>query len=109
MMPRWMWFAPVFVLVLIAGYTGLKLRLERDAVTESAVIEYYAEQYLADHQRAVGPGAKITDCVGVPGEVGQVWIEVRCAPPGGEPAFLYGANRGGALLYAARETEAPEA
>ena len=109
MMPRWMYFAPLFVLVLIVGYTGLKLRLERDAVTESAVIEYYAAEYLEDHAAVIGPGAAITDCVGVPGELGQVWIEVRCAPPGGEAAFLYGANRGGGLIYAARENREPEA
>ncbi|MEM1235617.1 MAG: hypothetical protein AAGI10_01520 [Pseudomonadota bacterium] len=109
MMPRWMWFAPFFVLVLIVGYTGIKLRLERDAVTETAVIEYYAEEYVEDHAAVIGEGASVTDCVGVPGDVGQVWIEVRCTPPGGEAAFLYGANRGGGLVYAARENEVPEA
>ncbi|MEO0486093.1 MAG: hypothetical protein AAF092_09285 [Pseudomonadota bacterium] len=109
MIPRWLYFAPFGVLVLIAGYTGLKLRLERDAVTETAVIDYYASEYLADHAASLGDGAAVTDCVGVPGEVGQVWIEVRCTPPGGEEAFLYGVNRGGGLVYAARGGQAPEA
>lgn len=109
MIPRWLYFAPLGVLVLIAGYTGLKLRIERDAVTESAVIEYYAGQYVTDHASQIGEEAAETDCVGLPGEVGRVWIEVRCTPPGGEPAFLYGVNRGGGLLYAARDTAAPEA
>lgn len=108
-MPRWMWFAPFGILVLIAAYTGLKLSIERNAVTESAVIEYYASQYLSDHADLIGTEAQVTDCLGVPGDTGQVWIEVRCTPAGGEPAFLYGVNRGGALLYAARETEVPEA
>ncbi|MEM1373812.1 MAG: hypothetical protein AAGF78_05450 [Pseudomonadota bacterium] len=109
MIPRWLYFAPLFVLILIAGYTGLKLRLERDAVTETAVIEYYAAQYLEDHAAQIGPGAQLTDCVAVPGDKGRIWIEVRCSPPGNEPAFLYGANRGGGLEYAARAVEVPEA
>ncbi|MEL6551686.1 MAG: hypothetical protein AAFQ54_15705 [Pseudomonadota bacterium] len=108
-MPRWLYFAPVFVLILIVGYTGLKLRIERDAVTESAVIEYYAGEYITDHDTLIGPGAAVTDCVGVPGEQGRVWVEVRCEPPGGGAAFLYGVNRGGGLEYAAREGDAPEA
>ena len=108
-MPRWMWFAPFGILVLLVGYTGIKLGIERASVTESAVIEYYAAQYVTDHGAQIGPGAAITDCVGVPGEQGRVWIEVRCTPPGGGAAFLYGANRGGGLEYAARETEVPEA
>ena len=108
MIPRWMYFAPLGVLILIVGYTGLKLGIERANVTESAVIEYYAAEYLKDHAELIGPGAAITDCVGVPGEQGRIWIEVRCAPPGGEAEFLYGANRGGGLEYAARANEVPE-
>ncbi|MEM6477594.1 MAG: hypothetical protein AAF647_00970, partial [Pseudomonadota bacterium] len=103
------YFAPFGVLVLIAGYTGLKLGIERGAVTEGAVLEYYAARYLEDHAERLGSGADISDCVGVPGEVGRVWIEVRCTPKGGAPAFLYGVGRGGAQLYAARDGEVPEA
>ncbi|MEM9438540.1 MAG: hypothetical protein AAGA15_16050 [Pseudomonadota bacterium] len=109
MIPRWLYFAPFGVLVLIAGYTGIKLRIERDAVTESAVIEYYAKEYITDHDTLLGPGAALTDCVGVPGETGRVWVEVRCQPPGGGAAFLYGVNRGGGLEYAARDSGEPEA
>ncbi|MEM8591570.1 MAG: hypothetical protein AAGF13_03495 [Pseudomonadota bacterium] len=108
-MPRWMWFAPFGILVLIVGYTGLKLGIERANVTEGAVLEYYATEYLDDHADLIGDGAALTDCVGVPGEMGQVWIEVQCSPAGGEPAFLYGINRGGGLVYAARAGEEPEA
>lgn len=108
MIPRWLYFAPVAVLILIVGYTGLKLGIERANVTEGAVIEYYAGEYIEDHAQIIGPGAARTDCVGVPGEVGQVWIEVQCSPASGEAAFLYGVNRGGGLLYAARAGEVPE-
>jgi len=104
-----MWFAPFGVLVLIAGYTGLKLGIERGAVTESTVIEYYANQYLTDHATTIGPGAELSDCSAVPGTLGRVWIELRCIPQSGDPAFLYGVNRGGGLEYAARAGEAPEA
>ncbi|MEM6727250.1 MAG: hypothetical protein AAF618_02005 [Pseudomonadota bacterium] len=108
MMGRWIWFLPFGILVLIAGYTGLKLGIERAAVNEGAVLEYYAAQYLEDHARVIGEGAQVTDCVGVPGDIGQVWIEVRCSPPSGAPDFLYGVNRGGGLIYAARDEAAPE-
>ena len=109
-MPRWVWFVPVGMLALVVGYTGLKLGLERMNVTETAVINHYADRYLEDHAELIGPGAQLTDCVGVPGSVGTVWIEVQCAPPGGEPAFLYGAARNGGQVYAARAGEGvPEA
>jgi len=108
-MPRWLWFLPVGLLTLVVAYTGVKLGIERAHVTESDVITYYADQYLADHAQVIGAGATLTDCVGLPGTVGQVWVEVRCTPPGGEAAFLYGAARSGALLYAARENKEPEA
>ena len=109
-MPRWVWFVPVGMLALVVGYTGLKLGLERMNVTETAVINHYAARYVEDHAEIIGEGAQLTDCVGVPGSVGTVWIEVQCTPPGGEPAFLYGAARNGGQVYAARAGEGvPEA
>ena len=109
-MPRWMWFVPIGMIALVVGYTGLKIGIERASVTESDVINHYAAQYLNDHARLIGAGAALTDCAGVPGEVAQVWIEVQCVPPGGEPAFLYGAARSGRQVYAARADErSPEA
>ncbi len=105
---RWMLFAPFVMLILIAGYTGIKLSIERQNVTEGTVIEFYAKQYLADHTAQIGPieqaGAAVTDCVGVPGQTGAIWVEVQCTPPGGEPAFYYGINRNGGMEYAARRT-----
>lgn len=101
-MPRWFWFAPLAILVLVFGYNGLKLGMIRANVTETAVIDHFAAQYLDDHARMIGPGAALTDCVAVPGYDPGVWLELRCTPPEGA-AFLYGVRRDGALIYAARD------
>lgn len=106
-MPRWIWFFPLGFLFLVVAYNGIKLGFRQNMVTESAVVEFYAGEYLKDHARMIGPGAALTDCIAVPGDTSGVWIEVRCTPPEG-PAFLYGATRDGALVYAARDGAAPE-
>jgi len=108
-MPRWKWFLPFGILMAVLAYNGVKLGIERAGVTESDVINFYAERYLEDHRRIIGSEAALTDCIAVPGGETGVWIEVRCQPQGGEPAFLYGANRAGAQVYAARDGEVPEA
>jgi hypothetical protein len=107
MMPRWVWFLPLGVLLLVVAYNGVKLGMIRANVTETAVIDHFAAQYLDDHARAIGPGAALTDCLAVPGTVSGVWLEVRCTPPEGA-AFLYGVRRDGALIYAARDGTEPE-
>ena len=106
-MPRWMWFVPLGIVGLLVAYNGVKLGLIRAGVTETAVIEHFAAQYLRDHARLVGPGAAPTDCLAVPGDHAGVWLEVRCTPPEGA-AFLYGVRRDGAMIYAARDGAAPE-
>lgn len=71
-------------------------------MTETDVIEHYAAEYVAD-----GPeGAKLTDCVAVPGEVEPVWIVVHCGE--GEAARQYPADRRGRLVVIAPKT-GPEA
>lgn len=105
-MPRWLWFLPLGFLAVIFIYNGAKLGLRRAHISETAVIDHYARQYLEDHRRMLGGAAALSDCLGVPGQA-EVWIEVRCTPRDA-PAFLYGVRRDGALIYAARDGAAPE-
>ena len=107
-MPRWLLFAPFVCLVAIFAINGARLGFQQANVTETDVINFYANRYLSDHQRDAGPGAALTDCVAVPGTKPRVWIEVRCTPPDG-PAFIYGARRDGQLVYAGRDGAGPEA
>ena len=107
-MPRWLLFAPFVCLVAIFAINGAKLGIQQANLTETDVINFYANQYLSDHQSLVGDGAALTDCLAVPGTKPRVWIEVRCTPPVG-PAFIYGAGRDGQLIYAGRDGAAPEA
>ena len=108
-MSRWKWFFPIGLIFAVVAFNGVRLGMERASVTESAVIEFYSARYLEDHTRLIGDGAALTDCVAVPGVRPGVWIEVRCTPPDGSEAFIYGAARSGAQLYAGRDGEAPEA
>lgn len=106
-MPRWMWFGPIGLLGLFLAFHAYKLGTERAAVTETVVIDYYAERYLADHQRAFGEPGRLTDCIGLPGEMAGIWIEVRCSPANGSADFIYGADRSGTQVYAGRAGETP--
>lgn len=107
-MPRWLWFAPFGFLLLIAGYNGIKLGLDRANVTETAVINHYAAEYLNDHRTVLGREGALSDCLAIPGADPGVWLEVRCTPDEG-PAFIYGVKRNGALAYEGRDGVAPEA
>ena len=104
-MPRWMWIAPIGLLLLFTAFHGYKLGLERSAVTETVVIEFYAEQYLKDHRRILESEGALTDCIAIPAETPGVWIEVRCSPQDGSEDFVYGADRSGAQVYAGRAGE----
>jgi len=106
-MPRWMWIAPLGLLTLFLAFHGYKLSQDRARITETTVIDFYAERYLDDHARELGGAAALTDCVGVPGQA-NVWIEVRCSPASGAPDFIYGADRRGRMLYAGRAGEEPQ-
>ena len=107
-MPRWLWFIPFGFLVLVVAYNGIKLGIARANVTESAVINYYAGQYLEDHLRVLGSEGSLTECLAIAEETPGVWLEVRCSPSDGSAAFLYGVRRDGGLSYAGRDGVAPE-
>lgn len=76
--PRWLWFLPLGIIVLILAANGVRLGMQRAALDETAVINHYAAQYLADHARLEGEGtAVLTDCAAVPGRDPGVWLVDR--------------------------------
>ncbi|TNY46623.1 hypothetical protein FGC33_03990, partial [Streptococcus pyogenes] len=57
--PRWLWFLPLGIIVLILAANGVRLGMQRAALDETAVINHYAAQYLADHARLEGEGTAV--------------------------------------------------
>ncbi|MDJ0995482.1 MAG: hypothetical protein QNI90_18030 [Dinoroseobacter sp.] len=109
--PRWIWFLPLGIILLIVAANGVRLGMQRAALDEGAVIAFYANQYLQDHARLETPGqAALTDCIAVPGDDPGIWIVVRCQPSGQPDSFDYYIRRDGALAFTGRDRAArPEA
>ena len=74
MIARWMWWAPLGLLLLVVALLGLRWGSVVAALTETDVINHYAARYVAE-----GPeGAQETDCVARPDARGDVWLIVSC-------------------------------
>lgn len=101
-MPRWLWWAPVGVLVLCGTLVSFRLGWIDANLTETEAIQAYANRYVTE----AGPGAKRSDCWARPGET--VWLVVRCGQPGAY--WEYRVNRFGGLQKLSKpgETGAPE-
>ncbi|WP_299670856.1 hypothetical protein [uncultured Roseobacter sp.] len=91
-MPRWLWFAPLALLVAAAAVGAFRWGWIAATITETDVITTYAQRYLTEG----GATARLTDCVAVPGIQPGVWIVVRCSGP--EARFDYPVDRFGRLL-----------
>ncbi|MEC3860018.1 hypothetical protein VK792_01860 [Mesobacterium sp. TK19101] len=89
-MPRWIWFAPLSLIVLIGAAQGFRLGWIAAHLTESDAIAAYADRYV----RAAGPGAAPDDCVAHPGA--SVWLVITCR--NGERVWEYRVNRFGGLV-----------
>lgn len=97
-MPRYLWWAPVGLLILGMALVGLRWGRMAATVTETDVINHYAAQYVAE-----GPeSARLTDCVAVPGTIDPVWIVVRCGE-GAEARHFPVDRRGRLVVFAPRE------
>lgn len=109
-LPRWLWFLPLGILVLILAANGVRLGMQRAALDESTVIDHYAGQYLKDHARMKGQGtASLTDCAAVPGQDPGIWLVVRCQPQQSDEGWDYYIRRDGALAFTGRDlAERPE-
>ncbi|MEM1075198.1 MAG: hypothetical protein AAGI36_12125 [Pseudomonadota bacterium] len=78
-MPRWIWFAPLSLLVLVLGLWAFRLGWIAATITETDVIETYTSRYL----EAGGPLARPTDCSAQPGAQAAIWILVSCVNAAG--------------------------
>lgn len=90
MTPRWVWWLPVGVLLIVAALLGYRQGWLAANMTETAAIELYAARYMEE------TGAPAADCVAVPGA--EVWLIVRCGEDGA--AYEYHVNRFGGLIQA---------
>lgn len=95
-MPRWLWFMPLGVLLVLTALTGFRLGWIDLRLTESAAIEAYAARYL----REGGEGARRSDCTARPGQT--VWLVIRC---GHGEVWEYHVNRFGGLKQLFRPGE----
>ncbi|MCV3272493.1 hypothetical protein [Roseobacter sinensis] len=99
-MPRWMWFAPLALLILAGAVWAFRWGWIAATITETDVITSYAQRYLKE----AGADAQLTDCAARPGRQAGVWLVVRCLGPGGR--YDYPVDRFGRLL-AVPETSPP--
>jgi len=101
-MPHWIWFLPIGAVTLVLGLWGFRMGWIYATITETDVIETYAQHYLAARARdGTADKASLTDCVAYPGEARGIWIIVSCGPAGRDPrhAYEYHVNRLGGLEY----------
>ncbi|GFE51289.1 hypothetical protein So717_30420 [Roseobacter cerasinus] len=104
-MPRWIWFAPLTLLILAGAVWAFRWGWIAATITETDVINIYTQRYLSEG----GATARLTDCTAVPGQQSGVWIVVRCV--GAEARFDYPVDRFGRLRAVPapqRATDAPE-
>lgn len=73
-MPRWLWFAPLALLMVLSSIWAFRLGWIAATITETDVITAYSARYLQEY----GPAAKATDCTARPGRARGVWIVVTC-------------------------------
>lgn len=87
-MPRWLWWSPLAVLLLLTALLGYRQGWLAANLTESGAIETYAARYMQE------TGAAQADCTAVPGA--QVWLVIRCGT--GQDRRIYRVNRFGRLV-----------
>ena len=99
-MPRWALFLPFALMVALAALFGWRQGWLVANVTETQVIEAYAERYLAARAAAgTGADAARSDCRARPDPGGASWLVVVCGPEPYDPArhYTYYVNRFGGL------------
>jgi hypothetical protein len=107
MMPRWVWFAPLALMVLALGIWSFRMGMVVATLTETDVIETYAGFYV----ETLGAPARLSDCTATPGQHPEIWILVSCLSGDGR-RFDYPVDRFGRLLTLETQPEAvhgPEA
>jgi hypothetical protein len=100
----WLW-APLAVLCALAALLGLRYGIQVASLTETDVINRFADRYLADRAAAgTGAGAARTDCMAYPAapEDHGIWLIVSCGPTPYDAArqYEYAVSRSGRLVQA---------
>lgn len=93
-MPRWIWWVPLGLFIVMVGLGAYRLGLIDAHLTESHAIHYYAERHAQAH-------GGVASCSAVPGTT--TWLEVRCASTDGvhtseSGVIVYAINRFGGLV-----------
>jgi len=73
-----MWFAPVGLLTVFAGYVGYRLG---QPLSEGDVIVHWAQHYVETTK-----GSAVTDCAARPDARGHVWLVLTCVDPSSDSA-----------------------
>lgn len=93
-MPRWLWWTPFALLLLVGAVYVFRLGMIAARIAETDVINRYAAVYMAE----TGAAAALEDCHARPGlDEPGIWIVVICAGPEGRRS--YHVNRFGGLEY----------
>ena len=102
LMPRWLWFAPLVLLLVLSGVWAFRLGWIAATISETDVIAAFAARYVA----AQGSPAQATDCSAQPGQARGVWIVVTCGAPGAG-SVVYAVDRlGREVLHPERKVKA---
>ncbi len=88
-MLRWLWWVPLGLLTVVGALLAFRMGWIAATITETDVITGFSQRYV---DQDGGPGAQITDCVGLVGQVDGAWITVRCG------AIDYHVSRFGRLI-----------
>lgn len=97
-MPGWVWWVPLGLATLVGALVAFRYGWIAATITETDVINAMATRYITQDG---GPDAKVTDCVGLQGQVDGAWITVRCGP------FFYHVNAFGGLMSTEPVSESP--
>lgn len=101
-MPRWVWFVPLGAITLALGLWGFRMGWIAATITETDVINTYAQKYLADRaERGSGEPPAATDCVAYPGQTQGIWLVVSCGSESADAGarYEYHVNRFGGLEF----------
>lgn len=93
-MHRVLWFLPVGLLIVFAGYVGFRMG---QSVTETEIITGIANHYAQSH------GGDPADCIGRQGTADGVFVEVICLNADGV-GYAFDVNERGRLLATRRMT-----
>ena len=88
-MPRWAWFIPLSLATTFGALLAFRYGWIAATVTETDMINAMAERYVTQDG---GSDARITDCVGLPGQVDGARLTIRCND------VFYHVNRFGTLI-----------